>query len=471
MAPDRSAALPGRRGRLRRAASVLLGGAAVFAAAGLPAVGAAPRPGRLDRVHTVGPATPGAVLPAVRGGPLPSAAAVRAALAGPLASPAVSRSVASEVLDLDTGRVLESAGAQLPVTAASAVKLAVATAALSRLGDSARPATVVRAAAAPRDGVVRGNLLLVGGGDVLLAPGGPGPYPATADLDALAAAVAAAGVREVTGGVLGDGALFDGPGTAPGWRANYLTEGDVAPVSALEADGGRLRADLATAARAVDPPLSAAADLVSALRARGVRVLGGAGTTTAPAGTGVLLGRVEGPALSVEVESMLTRSDNDIAESLGRLLALREGLPATFAGAARAVTGELTALGVDTTGLSLVDASGLSRLDRAPLSLLVDLLRRAAQPGAGALRPIVTGLPVAGFSGTLAGRYLGGPSAAAAGRVRAKTGFLDGVVALVGLVVDRDGRELVFGFDSDAARGPAAAETALDDAATALAAL
>ncbi|MGK5695953.1 D-alanyl-D-alanine carboxypeptidase, partial [Streptomyces sp. URMC 128] len=82
------------------------------------------------------------------------------------------------------------------------------------------------------------------------------------------------------------------------------------------------------------------------------------------------------------------------------------------------------------------------------------------------LRPALTGLPVAGFTGTLTTRYTDG----AGGVVRAKTGTLTGVNTLAGTVVDRDGRLLAFSFMANDTNDPAAAQTALDRAATTLAA-
>jgi D-alanyl-D-alanine carboxypeptidase/D-alanyl-D-alanine-endopeptidase (penicillin-binding protein 4) len=71
------------------------------------------------------------------------------------------------------------------------------------------------------------------------------------------------------------------------------------------------------------------------------------------------------------------------------------------------------------------------------------LLRLAIVPGHDRLASIVSGLPVAGFSGTLSGRF-GGLAEAGAGLIRAKTGTLDGVVALVGYFQDNSGATLVF---------------------------
>jgi D-alanyl-D-alanine carboxypeptidase/D-alanyl-D-alanine-endopeptidase (penicillin-binding protein 4) len=97
------------------------------------------------------------------------------------------------------------------------------------------------------------------------------------------------------------------------------------------------------------------------------------------------------------------------------------------------------------TGLRLLDGSGLARGNRVSAATLAGVLAAAADPARTQLRPIVTGLPVAGLNGTLAER-LRGP---AAGVVRAKTGTLTGVGALAGLVVDADGALLAFAILAD----------------------
>jgi D-alanyl-D-alanine carboxypeptidase/D-alanyl-D-alanine-endopeptidase (penicillin-binding protein 4) len=166
------------------------------------------------------------------------------------------------------------------------------------------------------------------------------------------------------------------------------------------------------------------------------------------------------------VQRMLTVSDNDLAEALGRAIAVHAGEPATFSGAARAIRDQLPALGVPVGGVRLYDASGLSRLDQVTPAALVGLLRVAQDRPE--LQPVLAGLPVAGLTGTVADRYRSRPTHRAAGLVRAKTGTLAGVSALAGQLVDADGRLLVFAFLTDHAPTPELAEEALDRLATRL---
>jgi len=169
---------------------------------------------------------------------------------------------------------------------------------------------------------------------------------------------------------------------------------------------------------------------------------------------------------------MLRESNNVIAENLARHVAIAMRLPATFAGSAGAVRTELRRLGV-TTPISLVDGSGLSPEDGIAPETLVRVLEVAA--GSSRARAAVTGLPVAGFTGTLSAGHsvFGGIGGAARGVVRAKTGNLTTVAALAGLVYDRSGSLLIFAIMAPRVPSPAMLRTAagaIDAAAAGLAA-
>jgi D-alanyl-D-alanine carboxypeptidase/D-alanyl-D-alanine-endopeptidase (penicillin-binding protein 4) len=148
------------------------------------------------------------------------------------------------------------------------------------------------------------------------------------------------------------------------------------------------------------------------------------------------------------VQTALQTSDNDLAEALLRDAASGAGVPASFADGTAVVTQTLTTLGVPTQGLVLHDGSGLSRGDRLAPATLATLLRVAADGTHPALAQLVDGLPVAGFTGTLALRYSTGASRGGAGVVRAKTGTLTGVSSLAG-ITSVAGRPVVFAAMSD----------------------
>jgi serine-type D-Ala-D-Ala carboxypeptidase/endopeptidase (penicillin-binding protein 4) len=353
--------------------------------------------------------------------------------------------VAMLVADAASGRVLFEHDSADSVPPASTAKLAVAVAALQVLGPDAQLTTRVVQTG-------QNQVVLVGGGDPTLSgPAAVGPvspgYPTPANFTALAEQTAAGllahGTSTVTVGY--DASLFTGATLAPGWKPIYQTEGDVAPVSALEVDEGH--PNPARTATAADPAATAAAEFAALLVSDGVEVTGVPAAVSAASPRGgnprPILASVASPPMSELVQRMLGRSDNDLAEALSRQVAIATGHPATFAGGVAAVKAAIANLGVDPSGLVTVDASGLSPLDRVMPATLVALLRLAIDPGHAQLAPILAGLPVAAFSGTLSGRF-GGLAAAGAGVVRAKTGTLDGVVALAGYLQDSRGATLVF---------------------------
>ncbi len=388
-------------------------------------------------------------------GPLPDRGKLAAALRGPLADPAFDGPPELEVRDLSSGTLLVDRNRNLPQSPASTAKLATAAVALTELGPNARLTTRVYLAG--------GKLYLVGAGDPTLTRGSSPPgRPQVARIDELARQVRAAGIRDVPA-LVGDASLFSGPAVAPGWPPHYLGS-EISPISALTVDTGK--SAVFTQLHDADPSRAATEALRNALGRAGVRV-GSIALGHLPPG-GRVVGRVQSPPVSILVEQMLSLSDNDLAEALGRVVAVHGGRPGDFAGASASVLDGLRRLGLPTQGTVLRDTSGLSPQDRMSPELLVAILRMAADPAHPVLAPILHGLPVAGRTGTLDDRYHSADTAAGFGAVRAKTGRVLGVASLAGIVTTKDGRRLVFSV-----RGPAPGlqdgEHALDRIASVLA--
>ncbi|MEU6139912.1 D-alanyl-D-alanine carboxypeptidase/D-alanyl-D-alanine-endopeptidase [Streptomyces sp. NPDC047081] len=358
------------------------------------------------------------------------------------------------VVDVATGRRLYGAGADDALTPASTTKIATAVAALTAMGADHRLTT--RTVLEPDTK----ELVLVGGGDpTLTARKDAEGWASLRDLaDKTAAALKKRSVSEVT--LSYDTTLYSGPELHPIGKNTNL-----APVSALMADEGRTDDSTSgTAIRVDDPAADATTKFAKFLAAKGIRTTSpgpSKATTRAQA-----LAAVSSPPLSALVERMLTNSDNDIAEALARQTAVATGGRASFDGGASAIAAQLKKLGLPLKGARFHDGSGLNREDRLTADLLTALLVKAGAPAHPELRAVLTGLPVAGFTGTLTARYADG----AAGVVRAKTGTLTGVNTLAGTVVDQDGRLLAFAFLASDTSSAEAAQAALDRTATALAA-
>ncbi|WP_372349974.1 D-alanyl-D-alanine carboxypeptidase/D-alanyl-D-alanine-endopeptidase [Streptomyces sp. KL116D] len=363
------------------------------------------------------------------------------------------------VVDAVTGKRLYGKSAGDTLTPASTTKLATAVAALSAAGPDHRIATRT---ALEKDAK---ELVLIGGGDPTLTARAKNPYDAASLrtlADATAAALKKSGTTEVT--LSYDTSLYSGPTTHPiGPNEN------LAQVTALMADEARLDdSNSGPAGRAADPAASAAQKFAGLLRERGVRTKGDPGPGKA-SGQAEDVAKVESPPLSALVERMLTHSDNDIAEALARQTAIAADESHSFDGAGRAVDKQLDKLRLPLSGAHFADGSGLDRADKISADLLTGLLAKAADPAHPELRSVLTGLPVAGFTGTLTNRYEDPADASGTGLVRAKTGTLTGVNTLAGTVVDADGRLLVFAFMTEGAPGPQAAQAGLDRLASSVA--
>jgi len=330
------------------------------------------------------------------------------------------------------GAPMFSRAAGSTLTPASNLKLLTALAVLTRIGPQARLVTSVVAPRAPVKGVIDGPLYLVGGGDPLLATAAYRPTqtewtasrePVTR-LEDLADKVKAAGVTSVAG-VVGDDSRYDAQRTVPTWKASYVSSGEIGPVGALEVNGGFTLSARRKAA-AADPATSAAAELTTLLRARGVAVGSGPSVGSAPPGS-VPIAVQESLPVGEIVGVMLRESDNLAAEMLTKELGKRFGGAGSWAAGVKVINDTLQGAHVPTDGLVLVDGSGLDRGDRASCHTLV-----SATSDSGAVDGLLAAaLPRAGSCGTLVKRFVG---QAAAGRVRAKTGSLTGVAALTGYV-------------------------------------
>ncbi len=346
-------------------------------------------------------------------------AALEARLATALRVPGVAPArTAALAVDLRTGEVAFAQNEHLSLLPASNEKLAIAFAALTRLGPGYRFRTEVHGLGSLDGRAWRGDLVLKGYGDPTLDGD---------DLQALARDVRAWGIRRVTGAVLGDESAYDELRTGPGWKPSYFID-ECAPLSALVADRGRDGDRVSH-----DPARSATARFRDALERAGVDVgKRSRRLLTVPETAFPLAMDVSEPLADV-VRVMGRDSDNFLAEMLLKQLGEALGKAGTTAAGATVVAETLGDAGVPLAGVRIADGSGLSRLDRLTAASIVSILRAgAADP---AIRDVFLGsLAVAGVDGTLEHRLESRP---ARSRVIAKTGTTNRASALAGFVRDR----------------------------------
>ncbi|MBK8980339.1 MAG: D-alanyl-D-alanine carboxypeptidase/D-alanyl-D-alanine-endopeptidase [Planctomycetes bacterium] len=422
---------------------------------------------------------------------------------------------------LDDGRTLCEHDADAGFMTASNMKLVTAAVALRTLGPEFRFTTSLVAAGPIANGVLHGDLVLVGQGDPTFGGHGEGDDPAASLGRMVDSMVAAHGITAIRGDVLGDDDCQPDELMGEGWAWGYQGADYAAQVSGLcfaencatvVVDAGapgrppaaalipatgylslalrattvppgaptRLWVERDRASRSIvvggsvpagagpwrervsveNPTTYAATVLLETLRARGIDVSGVAlDRDERPArperyGDELVLATHRSAPLREIVAALLKVSQNLYAEQLVRAAARQARGSGGMLVASAHAKSVLAELGVDPRGMRIADGSGLSRLNLVQPRQLVALL--AALDGDARLREdFVAGLPLAGVDGTLARRFRDTP---AAGRVRAKTGYISSVVALSGFVAPTDAAQrgtvfsiLVNGFTSPTA--------------------
>jgi len=419
---------------------------------------------------------------------------------------------------VDTGEVVYARDPDVLLNPASNVKLVTTAAALARLGPDFRFSTELLLDAPLRGGRAR-TLYLRGRGD---------PTLTTERLFSAAGELAHLGLASVGELVLDDG-YFDGersgpgfdqeegdraylapagalslnwnaveihvaPGDRPGQRARVALE-PPSPFFALDVravtvgPSGRARVEVTTELRdgrervtvegrlpvgsrphvlwrrVDDPALYLGHTLAALLELRGVKV-----SKVRPGRTpegAQLLHVLQSDPLAEVVRRLNKTSNNFTAEQLLKTLGAEvKGPPGTWPKGVEAEEEFLSEIGIPAGGYVLRNGSGLNDANRLSARQLVTLLR--AMWARFPLQPeYVVSLPVAARDGTIRWRMDG---TAAAGRLRAKTGTLEGVVTLSGYVQDAGGRVLAFAVLVNDSPGRPGVLRAVDGLGAALAA-
>lgn len=424
-------------------------------------------------------------------------AAVRKALAAQLRAPTLRGAhVGLLIFDTVRGTPIFARNADDEFMPASNFKLIVGSASLQRLGLGFAFTTTVLADGPVRDGTLEGSLYLHGGGDAHLT---------AADLDAAAAALAAQGIKRVSGSVVTDASYFDSQRYGFGWSWDDLPYYYAPVVSALELEEGtvhifmtpgssagapvQLRVFPASSAYTIDnrlitgpasskdtsnivrpwdeprtieltgsyplgakesgdiaaavpdPPSYAGDVFARALAAHGIAVAGAMRAGQAPAGATVLWTHAS-ERLPQLLADFWYPSDNLMGELfLKQLGVVQGGEPGTDANGILLETQFLRSIGVDPATVTIADGSGLSQYDRITPRDLTQILQ--ADWNAPYRDVMLDALPVAGVRGTLRYAYIHTP---AEFNVWAKTGSISHVRTISGFVKTKDHGPVTFSF-------------------------
>jgi D-alanyl-D-alanine carboxypeptidase/D-alanyl-D-alanine-endopeptidase (penicillin-binding protein 4) len=361
--------------------------------------------------------------------------------------------VSAVFTDVLTGEVLYERNGGTPRVPASSLKLLTAVAAFAHLGPEYRfPTTVV-------EGPDADTVVLVGGGDVTLTRDGKGYFRGEgASLAELAELVLEARGGDAPSTVVLDTSLFTDDRRAPGTIDADYGDGATAEMTPLMVDAGRIDNTKNQTARHADPAMEAAEAFADLLGADTVE------RGTAPDGAAEVA-VVHSAPIARLADEFVMRSDNTLTDAVGLRVGLAVHGEMTWKAATDALVATLEDLGVDTTGVTLSDTSGLSKDNRMTAHAFTQMLAAAATDDeAGA---VFATLPIAGHNGTLRDRFF--TATDGYGIVRAKTGALSGVSSLTGSVVTEDGRQIVFSLISNGHSNNWELQTALDETATAVA--
>jgi D-alanyl-D-alanine carboxypeptidase/D-alanyl-D-alanine-endopeptidase (penicillin-binding protein 4) len=175
---------------------------------------------------------------------------LQADLAAIFATPQFERSFWSVLVrPLSTSEDLYTLNASKLMMPGSAMKIVTASTAAALLGWDYQFETRVVSLVPVDGGVVRGDLIAIGGGDPSISE--RSDVPGT--LRALARQVREAGVTRIEGGIIGDDDLFDDRGIGSGWTLDNLPYGYSAAVSALEYNEGSVDLVIRAGAEAGTP--------------------------------------------------------------------------------------------------------------------------------------------------------------------------------------------------------------------------
>jgi len=189
------------------------------------------------------------------------------------------------------------------------------------------------------------------------------------------------------------------------------------------------------------PDLWAGYNLRSFLQQRGIEVKGAIKAGVTP-GNAKLMAEAEGKPIQDILADMNKFSNNYIAEMLTKNMAAAQNPPGSIDKGMKILRDYLEKIGVPGSQYELSNPSGLTRDNKMTAQALWRVLNDMRsqfryQP------EFVTSLPIAGIDGTLKNRMKNSPGER---WVRAKTGFLTGVVALGGYAGRSDGTVIPFVF-------------------------
>ena len=358
------------------------------------------------------------------------------------------------------------AGANTQVMPSDALILLTLATAHEVLGPDHTFTTSVLSTVPMEEGVVNGDIYLVGGGDPLLFTEGflatlaVGQDRLHTPIEALAQKLVDNGLVLVTGAVVGDATRYDDLRYVPTWPESIIDSQKIGTLLALQFDDGWVQfpvpesepaTDEAEASAeqeesnvylaAEDPPFYAAALFDDMLEARDVVIRRSPRSEAVPEEDELyLMASIESAPLSDHYRQILANRDVETVELLLKEIGLvTTGTGSTSAGI-RTVENTLSAGGIDVDQFNLLqfDGSGLDPANITTCSVFTSLL------DSGEFSPLLRDLlPNGAEAGPVRDRFA---DVRDPGRITALSGGASGTTAMMGYIDIGRGQELTFAF-------------------------
>lgn len=354
------------------------------------------------------------------------------------------------IIDLASGEVTGSYAEEKSLLPASVMKAVTTASLLNAAGPQWRYSTAAYIDGSVRDGVLNGNLIIVGSGDPSL---NSRCEPLSANfVDEIVTALKGKNINRIQGRIIIDQSAFEEPCVPPSWQQGDLKYSYGTGCHGLNFENN------ATGDKSVSNPSAIFEQrLLNSLRSKGIQL---DSEVIAQGNRRKLMGHVSPPLADIMTSCMM-RSDNMFAESLLRTYALRKGEKGATDVAAGLETDYWKGRGLPMEGVRIVDGSGLSRENRLTARFLASVLKEMADNV-----DYASFFPLAGQEGTLKKFLADTPLAT---YIALKTGSMKGVQCYAGYKVDEDFAPthvvVVIGNDfKDRARFRSAVERMLLDA-------
>lgn len=306
------------------------------------------------------------------------------------------------------------------------------------------------------EGNIDGNIYIKGFGNSTFT---------SEDLEELVNQLYMAGLRKITGKVIGDDTYFDNVYLRDDWISEERANVKLPPISALVIDRNRTVVRKKRKGRyrnyfvnVEKPPLFAAKELREKLIAYGIEVSGGTIFGQTPEDAIPLL------ESSIELRKLIAEinknSDNFYAECLFKTLgAIYSGQQGNSFFSTQAILNYIDEIGIYSDGTKIVDGSGISRFDQVTAGAIVGLLEKIYF-NINQFEDFYNSLSIAGFDGTLKKRMIG---SAAENNFRGKTGTLNGVSSISGYVTTAEDDDIIVCMMFEFTRGGASKYKRIQD--------